>query len=178
LAFLCPPSATLRSAALDDFGYATQLREVDVVQYLFVTTDYFLTHRNGMPQLAQLKTFREPRAQLAGASNQFYFRWWNLISFRLWSIIYLLLLLMALFINTKLQANDGVVILYAVVLCIFVITMVLLNCFFAAIQPRFALPMIELLILSMMILLAMIFRGVQDLREMMGRRNQLFRRLV
>ncbi len=65
---------------------------------------------------------------------------------------------MAGFMNTKLHANDGRLVLYAVILFIFGVTMVLLNCFFSAIQPRFTLPMMELLILSMMILLGVIFR--------------------
>lgn len=160
-AFLCPPSLALWSAALQEFQYATQLREGDLVHYLFATTDYFFSHRADMPQCVPLKTFREPRAQLqlVSAANQLYFRWWNPISFRLWSIIWLLLLLMAVFMNRKFQTDHGRVVLYAVILFIFGVTMVLLNCFFSAILPRFTLPMMELLILSMMILLGVIFRG-------------------
>ena len=157
-ALLFPPNSALRSAALQDFQYATRLSERDVVQYLFTTTDHFFKHRDSLPQLARLKTFREPRAQLLSAANQFYFQWWNLISFRLWSIIWLLLVLLALFINTELRTNDGGLTLYAIVLFTFGVIMVLLTCFFAAIQPRFTLPMIELLVLSMMILLGVIFR--------------------
>ena len=127
-----------------------------------------------MPQWAGLKTFRQPRAQLVSTANQFYFRWWNLISFRLWSIIYLLVLLMAIFLNRKSQADDGGVVLYAVILLAFGVTMVLLNCFFAQIQPRFALPMMELLILSMIILLGVIFRGCEISWDGQ-RRNQRFR---
>jgi hypothetical protein len=160
-ALLIPPNSALSSAALEDFQYATRLSETDVVQYLFVTTDYFFNHRASMPQLARLKTFREPRAQLLGAVNHFYFRWWRPISFRLWTINYLLLLLIALFINRKLQAHLGGVILCAVILSAFGVTIVFLNCFFAAIQPRFTLPMMEVLILSSMVLLGVIFRGMQ-----------------
>jgi hypothetical protein len=156
---LFPPSSALSSAALQDFQYATRLSERDVVRYLFTTTDYFFKHRDSLPQLARLKTFREPRAQLLSAANQFYFQWWNLISFRLWSIIWLLLILRTLFMNTKLRTNDGGLTLYAIVLFTFGVIMVLLTCFCAAIQPRFTLPMIEFLVLSMMILLGVIFRG-------------------
>jgi hypothetical protein len=158
-AFLCPPNAALRSAALDDFDYATRLREVDVAQYLFVTTDYFLTHRSGMPQLAQLKTFREPHSELIEAANRFYFRWWNPISFRAWSVIGLLVLSVALFMNIEFQLGGGRVILYSATLSTFGVIMVALNCFFAEIQPRFVLPMMEFLLLSMMLLLGLIFRG-------------------
>lgn len=158
-AFLYPPSSALWSAVLQDFEHATQLREADVVHYLFLTTDYVFDHAASLPQCARLKTFREPRTKLASAANQFYFRWWNPISFRLWSIIFLLLLLMAVFMKEKAQTDDGRVVLYAVILFVFGVTMVLLNFFFSAIQPRFALPMMELLILSTMILLGVIFRA-------------------
>ena len=159
LALLCPPSAALRSAALDDFIYATQLREADVVQYLFVTTDYFFTHRSGMPQLAQLKTFREPHSELTEAAKQCFFQWWNPLSLRAWSVIASLVLLVAVVINIKFQTGSGQVIVYAATLMVFGMIMVLLNCFLAGIQPRFTLPMMEFLFLSVMILLALIFRG-------------------
>jgi hypothetical protein len=158
-AFLCPPNAALRSAALDDFKYATRLREADVAHYLFVTTDFYFNHRSDLPQLAELKTFREPRTELIDAANRFYFRWWNPISFRGWSVIGLLVFLVALFMNIKFRTASGPVILYAVTLSSFGVIMVLLNCFFAQIQPRFSLPMMEFLLLSMMILLGLIFRG-------------------
>jgi ABC-type Fe3+-siderophore transport system permease subunit len=157
-AFLCPPSTALRSAALDDFESATQLREADVVHYLFVTTAFFYNHGSRMPQLAQLRSFREPRTALIDVANRFYFRWWNPIVFWAWSVIGLLVLLMALFMNIKSKLQAGPAILYAATLSSFGAIMVVLNCFFAEIQPRFALPMIEFLLLSMMILLGLIFR--------------------
>jgi hypothetical protein len=160
-ALLYPPSSALWSAVLQDFEHATRLSEGDVVHYLFLTTDYLFDHGASTPQCARLKTFREPRTELASAANQFYFRLWNPISFRLWSIVCLLLLLMAVFMQRKTQTDDGRVVLYALILFVFGVTMVLLNFFFSAIQPRFALPMMELLILSMMILLGVIFRGFE-----------------
>jgi hypothetical protein len=171
LALLCPPSAALRSAALDDFDHATQLREADVVQYLFVTTDYFFTHRSGMPQLAQLKTFREPHSELTEAANQFFFRWWNPLSLRAWSVIASLVLLVAVVINIKFQTGGGQVIAYAATLMAFGMIMVLLNCFLAGIQPRFTLPMMEFLFLSIMILLGLIFRGCISARQTQTSQN-------
>jgi hypothetical protein len=58
------------------------------------------------------------------------------------------------------EANDGTVILYAVILSVFGVSMVLLNCFFAAIQSRFTQPLMELVIRSMMIVLGVIFGWV------------------
>ena len=51
------------------------------------------------------------------------------------------------------------VILFAPWLCIVGMVMVLLNCFLAELQPRFVLPMMELLLVSIMILLGVILSG-------------------
>jgi hypothetical protein len=43
--------------------------------------------------------------------------------------------------------------------------MVLLNCFVAQLQPRFILPMMELLLLSLMILIGVLFSGYESPSE-------------
>jgi hypothetical protein len=170
-AFLCPPSAALGSAVLEDFESATRLREADVAHDLFVTTDYFFSHRSRMPQLAQLKTFREPHTALIDAAKRFYFRWWNPISFRMWSVIDLFVLLVALFTNIKFRTAGGPVILYAVILSTSGVIMALLNCLFAKILPRYSLPMMEFLLLSIMILLSLIFRGAAGVSRRQSAQN-------
>jgi hypothetical protein len=158
-AFLSPPSPALRTAALQDFQYATRLSEGDVVQYLFAMTDYLLTHHSRMPRLAELKTFREPHGKLTEAANRFFFRWWSPLSFRVWSVIALVVLLVAIAMNSKFQTGGARAIVYAATLIAFGIIMVVLNCFIAEILPRFALPMMEFLLLSIMILLGLILQG-------------------
>lgn len=171
--FLCPPSAALRSAALDDFEYATRLQEADVAQFLFVTTDYFFNRPGRTPQLAQLKTFREPRIELIDAAKRFYFRWWNPISFRAWSVIALFLLLVTCFMNIKFKTAGGPLILYAAALFTVGVIMVVLNCFLVEIKPRFSLPMMEFLLLSIMILLSLIFRGCTSVSRRQSSQNLL-----
>lgn len=159
-AFLYPPAAPLRSIALTDFTRATQFREGDIVDYLFVTTDYFFSHRDKMPQCAQLKTFREPRDRLAAARELSYFHWWNLLSFRAWSILGLMALLSALVVDYKRGGQSTPPILFAVCLWIVGMGMVLVNCFVAELQPRFVLPMMELLLLSLMIVCGVLLRSL------------------
>ena len=158
-AFLCPPAAPLRSSALTDFSKATMSREGDIVQDLFSRTDYFFSHRDKMPQCSRLKTFREPRERLIEASKLSYFRWWNLLSIRAFAILGLILLLWALVVDYKRGGPKTPVILFAPWLCIVGMVMVLLNCFLAELQPRFVLPMMELLLVSIMILLGVILSG-------------------
>ena len=111
-----------------------------------------------MPQCAQLKTFREPRDRLTAARELSYFHWWNLLSFRAWSILGLIVLLSALAVDYKRGGQDTPLTLFAVSLYIVGTAMVLLNCFFAQLQPRYILPMMELLLLSLMILIAVLFK--------------------
>src|SRR5437763_4768380 len=158
-AFLYPPPAPLRFIALTDFTKATGSNQGDIVQSLFVTTDYFFFHRDKMPQCSRLKTFRQPRDRLIAAGKLCYFQWWNFLSIRVLSILGLLLLLWAVMMDHKRGGANMPAILFAACLCIVGMAMVLLNCFFAQLQPRFILPMMELLLVSMMILLGLIFDG-------------------
>jgi hypothetical protein len=160
--FLYPPVAPLRSAALSDFTKATGFTEGDIVQFLFVNTDYFFSHRDKMPLCSGLKTFREPRDRLTAARKLSYFHWWDPLSFRAWSTLGLIALLSALIADHKRGGQNTALTLFAVSLYIVGTAMVLLNCFFAQLQPRYVLPMMELLLLSLMILLGVLFSGYES----------------
>jgi hypothetical protein len=160
--FLYPPVAPLKSAALSDFTQATRSTEGDIIQFLFVNTDYFFSHRDKMPQCSGLKTFREPRERLTEARQLSYFHWWNLLSFRAWGIFTLIVLLSALVVDYKRGGQNTPVILLAVSLCIVGMVMGLLNYFFAQLQPRYILPMMELLLLSLVILLGVLFSAYES----------------
>ena len=162
--FLYPPVAPLSSVALGDFTQAMKCSEGDIVQFLFVSTDYFFSHRDKMPQCSQLKTFREPRDRLAAARELSYFHWWNLLSFRAWSIFGLIILLSALVVDYKRGGQNTPLILFAVCLWIVGIAIVFLNCFFAQLQPRYVLPMMELLLLSVMIFVGVLLSWCSNVR--------------
>lgn len=158
--FLYPPVAPLRSVALSDFTQAMRCGEGDIVQFLFVSTDYFFSHRGEMPQCAQLKTFREARDRLIEARKLPYFQLWNPVSFRAWSIFGLVALLSGLVVDYKRGGQNTPLILFAVCLWMVGMVMVLLNCFLAELQPRYILPMMELLLLSLMIMCGVLFSGI------------------
>jgi hypothetical protein len=157
--FLYPPVAALRSVALRDFGKATELSEGDIVQFLFVDTDYFFSHREKMPQCSNLKTFREPRERLTNIRKVSYFQFWNLLSFRGWATLGVVLFVLATIVDYKHGGPNAPMIVYAGCLCLVGIGMGLLNCFFAELQPRYVLPMMELLLLAIIILLGATFGG-------------------
>src|SRR5262245_22928110 len=160
--FLYPPIAPLRSAALSDFATSTRSTESEIAQFLFVDTDYFFSHRDKMLQCSGLITFREPRDRLTTARELSYFRWWNLLSFRAWSIVGLVLLSSALVADHKRGRENTPVIFFAVSLWIVGMTLMFLNCFMVEVQPRFVLPMMELLLLSLIILCGVLFRGFES----------------
>lgn len=158
-AFLKPPSPPLRSVAIRDFAASTRLTEGEVARYLVATTNYFFSHPDQMPQCAKLATFRGPAGSLLELGECFYFRFWSWFSFRAWSVIWLIVLGLSVVLNRRQRVGLGRVIVYAVCLCLTGILMVLLNCFFAQMQPRFALPMMELLFVSLVILLGTILNA-------------------
>ncbi len=160
--FLYPPIAPLRAVALSDFITATRATESDIVQSLFVSTDYFFSHRDKMPQCSGLITFREPRDRLIAARELSYFHWWNLLSFRVWSFIGFIVLSTALVADYKRVGGNAPLVLYAVSLSIVGMVTVLLNCFMVHVQPRFILPMMELLLLSLLILCGVILRRFES----------------
>ena len=160
--FLYPPIAPLRSAAVSDFATATRSIESEIAQSLFESTDYFFSHRDKMPQCSGLITFREPHDRLTAARELSYFRWWNLLSFRAWSIVGLVLLLLALVADHKRGRENTPVIFFAVSLWIVGMTLMFLNCFMVEVQPRFVLPMMELLLLSLIILCGVLLRGFES----------------
>lgn len=159
--FLYPPVAPLRLVALSDFGKAMELNESDIVETLFVNTDYFFSHRDKMPQCAGLKTFRQPRDRLINARKLSYFQWWSLFSCRTWGIVGFVLFVSALIVDYKRGRSNAPIILYAASLSVVGIGMALLNCFFAQLQPRYALPMMELLLLSVVILVGVFLGGLK-----------------
>jgi len=114
--------------ALSDFIAATRATETDIVQFLFLSTDDFFSHRDRMLQCSRLITFREPRDRLTAARELSYLRWWNLLSFRAWSIVGLILLLSALVADFKRGGGNTPLIFFAVSLWIVGMITMLLNC--------------------------------------------------
>ena len=73
--------------------------------------------------------------------------------------------------NIKFKTAGGSIILYAAALFTVGVIMVLLNCFLVEIKPRFSLPMMEFLLLSIMILLSLIFCGCTSVSRVQSSQN-------
>ena len=58
-AFLLPPSRILLSVVATDFKTSQRITIPEVVGFLFVTTRFYFSHRDVIPQCASLVTFRD-----------------------------------------------------------------------------------------------------------------------
>jgi hypothetical protein len=159
VAFLRPPVAPLVSAAWRDFKQALGITEGNVVSYLFATTAYDAAHSAAMPQLAGLTTFRGPQNIFLKFRDAPYFRCWNFLSFRAWLIIWVSTAIVASRLIRFPQSKN---LSYASALVGVGLLVTMLTCFFARIHPRFALPMMELLFLSLVVLISMLLGGQID----------------
>ena len=154
LAFLYPPNRILLSAVATDFKRSQQITIPGVVSFLFVTTRFYFSHRDAMPQYASLATFRNKSAEeIFGVfKNHSYFHHPKNLTYRALLFFWLVsLVLLAAILKLRRQEVAGVT-LYATVLTALGLLMMLANCLLAIFQPRYTLPMWELTIVSLVIL--------------------------
>lgn len=152
-AFLSPPVSPLPAIALNDFTQATRLTEGDVAGFLFSATDYGDKHRDVMPQAAGLITFRNPIEQVMKFQGARYFHLWNFLSFQGWCVVWFALGLLVCFLGRRTSQSAIRVVSYA-------------------------LPMMELLLLSVTILLGSLLSGYVENRRAPPNRSRLLRRIA
>ena len=155
-AFLWPPSKILLSAVATDYKRSQRITIPEVVAFLFVTTRFYFSHRDVMPQCASLITFRDKNAdQIFGIfKNHSYFRHPKNVSYRAFLFVWIVLLA-ALFLIAKMRKREiAEVASYATALIVIATLMMLANCLLAIFQPRYTLPMWEPTIISVSILSA------------------------
>ena len=160
LVFLYPPQEIFLAAVAMDFQRSQQIRIPDVVSYLFVTTRFYFSHRDWMPQCESLITFRDKNADqiFAVFKKHSYFRHPMTVSYRAFWVIWTVLLAAFLLVAKMRKRNIAGIVSYATALIVIAIFMMLANCFLAQFLPRFTLPMWELTLVSLSIL----FGGMMD----------------
>ena len=159
-AFLCPPDKILLGAVAADFKRSQEITIPDVVSFLFVSTRFYFSHREAMPQCASLVTFRSKDAEQVFAifkKHSFFRRPKNLTYCAILCFWLISLALFAGIAKVRKQEAAGLV-SYATALTVFGLLMMLANCFLAVFQPRYTLPMWELTIISV----AILFGGIMD----------------
>ena len=160
ITFLYPPNEIFLRRVAMDLNRSQQITIPDVVSFLFVTTRFYFSHREAMPQCASLVTFRGKNAEQIFAifKRHSYFRHPKNVSYHAFLVIWIVLLA-AFLLTAKMRERDVTGIAsYASALIVIAILMMLANCLLAVFQPRYTLPMWELTIVSLCIL----FGGMMD----------------
>jgi hypothetical protein len=154
-AFLLPPTPQHLHAARTDFIAALKMPPTVISSYLFATTAYYFEHKDQMPECAELATFRNTTApQIRQLPSQHpYFQLWRSLSYNQVLLIWLIILLTFVVLAHRKKARiSGIpafgVALTSVGLLIFASTSLLHDY-----EPRFALTMWQLLLLSLFIFL-------------------------
>src|SRR5262249_30840913 len=132
----------------------------EVVAFLFVTTRFYFSHRDVMPQCASLTTFRDKNADqiFAVFKKHSYFRHPKNLSYRAFLVIWIVLFAALLLAGRMSKHRIAEIASYAAALIVVAILMMLANCLLAVFQPRYTLPMWTLTFVSLFIL----FGGVMD----------------
>ena len=152
--FLCPPDKILLGAVAADFKRSQEITIPEVVGFLFVTTKFYFSHRDVMPQCASLVTFRDKNADQIFAlfKSHSYFQHPKKLTYRAlfvcWAGLFALFCLI-----TKIRKRDGADLAsYSAALMALGLFIMFANCLLAVFQPRYTLPMWELTIMSVTIL--------------------------
>lgn len=152
--FLLPPTPEHLRIARKEFAGALAMPVTDISVFLFVTTVYYFQHKEDLPALANLVTFRDSSIdQIMQIPNQRrYFQYWNRISYYkllvLWGITFVIFVSV-----TGKKATERRIGAFAVMLAMIGLVMVASTCLLGEFIPRYALPMWELLLLSFSILI-------------------------
>jgi hypothetical protein len=162
--FLWPPTPELWNIIKTDFVAVLKLPSTEISDYLFATTAFYFQHKEGMPGLANLSTYRGGATVAtieALPSEHLYFRLWQRLTYRgavaLWFGVLLALVWAARRKQSPISAAVGL----AVALILVGLFQSSVTCVVHDYEPRFSISMWELLLLSLFLLLGHLL----DLRQ-------------
>jgi hypothetical protein len=154
-AFLFPPTREHLQATKVDLVYALTMPTPEITSYLFATTAYYFEHKDEMWQCARLVTFRDATAEQIRSipAQHFYFRLSERLGYHKIFLVWVLALVAFLILARRRRMNPGAIAGLGIALA----AAGLLICATAALlhelEPRFALTLWELLLLSLFIFL-------------------------
>ena len=153
-AFLAPPTPEHWAAAQSDFARALRMRPPEVVEFLFLTTAYYFAHRESMPEVAQLVTFRDYSEETLWAipRHNAYFQLWRNVSMNQCLLLCAAGAMTLLIISGRSRIPDLVVIAsYGIILVLAGLGMVEATALIGEIIPRYTLPLWALVWLACLI---------------------------
>lgn len=150
-AFLLPPTPEHLHAASADLIGALRMPVTDVSDWLFHATAYFFEHKDEMSACAGLVTFRDASAETINRIpfQHVYFHLWRGLTYNkllmIWSISLLVLGVLA----RRKEVNVAAISAFGIALLAVGLLIAATNVLLAEFLPRYALPMWQLLSLSL-----------------------------
>jgi hypothetical protein len=153
-AFLLPPTSQHLDAARADFVRSLRIPVTDISDWLFTTTAYFFDHQDEMSACAGLITFRDASAETINRipSQHVYFRLWRGLTYNKALLIWSVSLLMLAVVARRRKVNVSAVSAYGISLVAVGLLIAATNALLTEFLPRYALPMWQLLLLSLYLL--------------------------
>jgi hypothetical protein len=150
-AFLWPPTAEHLEVATTEFAAALKMPMSVIPSYLFDTTAYYFEHKDEMPGCAELVTFRNSSAgQLQQIPAQHsYFRLGEHLSYNKALLLWFLSLLFLGGVSRQKRLNMAELLSFGIGLTAIGLLMMASTCLVGSLNPRYALPMWQLLFLSL-----------------------------
>ena len=152
-AFLLPPTPEHLHAARTDFVAALKRPVIEISDQLFDTTAYFFPNRSEMPGCAGLVTFRDASAETIKRlpSQHLYFQLWRGLTYNKALLIWSLCLSAFLVIARQKKVKVAAISAFGITMVAVGLLMVASTCLLGEFIPRYALPMWQLLLLSLYI---------------------------
>ena len=155
-AFLWPPTPEHLHVAKADLAVGLTMSMTEIPGWLFHTTAYFFEHKDEMPACAKLVTFRDTTAEAISGfpSRHAYFRLWRGLNWTKAFPIWLGSLLLFVVIARRKKVSIGAIPAFGIALLAIGFLMTASACLLVGFLPRYALPMWQLLLLSLFIFIA------------------------
>ena len=153
-AFLIPPAPQLFDIGRTDFLAALKTPSTEVSSYLFDTTAYYFEHKSEMAACGNLATFRNTNADKIAAlpAQHLYLHFWNGVNYNKAFVLWIIALI-GFVLLSRWQRNDASgTIALGITLPFLGLVMFASTCLLTDDQPRFRLPMWQLLLLSFFLL--------------------------
>lgn len=150
-AFLSPPTPEHWQVARTEFLGALKMSETEIPDWLLSTTAYFFDHKDEMPACAKLVTFRDYTAEtiIGIPARHPYFHLWRGLSYNKAFLIWLGSLSLLIVIARRKKKNVGAIPALGIALIAIGLLMTASACLVTEFLPRYALPMWQLLLLSL-----------------------------
>ena len=150
-AFLLPPTPEHLHAARADLIGALRMPVTDISDWLFVTTAYFFEHQEEMSACARLVTFRDATAETINRIRfqHVYFHLWRGLTFNKVLVIWFVSLSVLCVLARRKGVNVAAISAYGIALLAVGFLIAATNVLLAESLPRYALPMWQLLLLSL-----------------------------